>query len=250
MNISFCGSGFTGIYHLGVINCFRKHGREFLKSINKVAGVSSGSQIGTVLVIDPEKTDECVKFTHDLAAEIRSKKYGQMTRGYDLYVTLRQFFEHMLPRDAYSVATDRMYISLTNMTTKKNELVHNYSSNEELIQCILASSYIPGYSKSPPIIIRGQKYKDGGFTDNLPVFPEGRTILVSPFYGKQDITPNKGQSTGYYIRHANQSFSLDRRNLRAGIHALFPPTKEILHKYYEAGLRDAGDFLKQEGLFE
>jgi hypothetical protein len=40
----------------------------------------------------------------------------------------------MVPEDAHKTATGKLYISLTNITTKKNILVNEYESREHLIQ--------------------------------------------------------------------------------------------------------------------
>ena len=51
-------------------------------------------------------------------------------------------------------------------------------------------------------------YIDGGMTDNLYIFDEGRTITVSPFSGNQDICPNDPEGKDKYIRAKNQHFQV------------------------------------------
>ena len=41
MNLSFAGCGFMGVYHIGVVSCFREFAPHVLK--NKVAGSSAGA---------------------------------------------------------------------------------------------------------------------------------------------------------------------------------------------------------------
>lgn len=250
MNISLCGCGFLGIYHLGVAACLRKHGQGFLKSVDKVGGASAGGLVGLVLVVGQDKIEDCVKFTYDLAEEISSKKLGALTPGFSLLTPLKTFLETMIPEDAYKKATDKLYLSLTNVGTNKNEIVSKYSSNEELIQYLIASSFIPFYAGIRPININGQKYKDGGFTDNLLIFPEGRTVLISPFCGRQDISPNDKVGKGYYVNNNNQIFQINKKNIVRGIHAMFPPSKRVLENYYCQGYKDAERFLKTEGFYD
>lgn len=53
--------------------------------------------------------------------------------------------------------------------------------------------------------VLSQKWIDGGFTDSLPVLPEGRTITVSPFAGRQDVCPvHRGRFTNQ-LRLANMN---------------------------------------------
>lgn len=53
--------------------------------------------------------------------------------------------------------------------------------------------------------VLSQKWIDGGFTDSLPILPEGRTITVSPFAGLQDVCPvHTGRFTNQ-LRLANMN---------------------------------------------
>ena len=53
LNLSFCGCGFLGMYHLGVASCLVKHGPGFLASVDRVAGASAGALIAALLVTAP-----------------------------------------------------------------------------------------------------------------------------------------------------------------------------------------------------
>ena len=53
-----------------------------------------------------------------------------------------------------------------------------------------------------------QRYVDGGMTDNLYIFEEGRTITVSPFSGNQDICPDDPDGKNKYIYVKNQHFQV------------------------------------------
>merc|ERR1711879_47498 len=125
-----------------------------------------------------------------------------------------------LPNDAFQKAEGRLFVSMTNATSLSkipNVMTSTYLSNEDLIKCLMASCYIPGYAKSDaPLFDQNydaaespntdknnnrkfhkQKGKmiDGGFTDNLPLFHDIPTISVSPFSGKMDICPQDGSSS-------------------------------------------------------
>ena len=76
---------------------------------------------------------ECVDFTFKLAADLRKKRLGALTPGYNLLDPLKEFLTHNLPPDAYKLCTDKLFISVTNARTKKNELKSKFSSNEELL---------------------------------------------------------------------------------------------------------------------
>ena len=53
LNLSFCGCGFLGMYHLGVASCLVKHGPGFLASVDRVAGASAGALVAALLVTAP-----------------------------------------------------------------------------------------------------------------------------------------------------------------------------------------------------
>ena len=61
-------------------------------------------------------------------------------------------------------------------------------------------------------------YVDGGFTDNLYIFEEGRTVTVSPFSGPQDISPKDPASKVKYIHMKNQDFQ---------VHVVLELTKQL-----------------------
>ena len=55
LNLSFCGCGFLGLYHLGVASKFTQCGKRFLGSVDRYAGASAGSLIACLLgVIGPD----------------------------------------------------------------------------------------------------------------------------------------------------------------------------------------------------
>lgn len=250
MNLSFCGCGFLGIYQLGVATCLVRHGAGFLNKVERIAGASAGSLIGAVLSIDKNLIHDCVKFTYDLALEVQNQPFGALTPKYNLLQSLEKFLNEKLPHNAHEVASGKLFVSVTNLETRRNETMSHFSSRQELVQCLLASSYIPVYAGFNPPVIRGKKYLDGGWTNNLPVFPEGRTVSVSPFAGWQDICPADNFGRGIFLTWNKQTFQVNRKNLRRIHEALFPPSHEILKRYFFKGQKDTERFLIKEGCYE
>ena len=62
LNLSFCGCGFLGLYHLGVCHCLREHGQRMLKNVKRYGGASAGSLVAAVMAIDPGKIEVSHKF--------------------------------------------------------------------------------------------------------------------------------------------------------------------------------------------
>ena len=50
-NLSFAGSGFLGIYHLGAADALINHGGKLLAGVEQYAGASAGSLIAAAFAI-------------------------------------------------------------------------------------------------------------------------------------------------------------------------------------------------------
>ncbi|KAM9668568.1 patatin-like phospholipase domain-containing protein 4 isoform 2-T3 [Dama dama] len=280
INLSFAACGFLGVYHLGAASALCKHGRKLLKDVKAFAGASAGSLVASVLLTAPQKiediffhwcivafpaslvaqmvknppavqeTPECNKFTYDFAEEIRRQSFGALTPGYDFMARLRSGVESILPANAHELAHDRLHVSITNTRTRRNCLVSRFPSREDLIQVLLASSFLPIYAGLKPVEYKGQKWVDGGFTNSLPVLPAGRTVTISPFSGRLDVSPQDKGRLHFYVSITNQDVLLSVANLVRLNQALFPPSRRTMESLYQRGFEDASRFLRKESWFE
>ena len=74
----------------------------------------------------------------------------------------------------------------------KNVLVSEFDSRHHLLECLVASSLVPGWAGYKSRVINGKKYIDGGFTVNLPNLYPNETIRIQPFSTSEihaDISP-------------------------------------------------------------
>ncbi|XP_032958979.1 patatin-like phospholipase domain-containing protein 4 isoform X2 [Rhinolophus ferrumequinum] len=215
INLSFAACGFLGIYHLGAASALCKHGQKLLKEVKAFAGASAGSLAASVLLTAPEKIEECNAFTYMFAEEIRRQSFGAVTPGYDFMARLRSGMESILPPNAHELAHHRLHVSITNTQTRENYLVCSFSSREDLIKVLLASSFVPVYAGLKPVEYNGQKWVDGGLTNSLPILPDGRTVTISPFSGRLDICPQDEGQLELYVSIANQhvTFSWMKRDI-------------------------------------
>ncbi|KAM6945346.1 patatin-like phospholipase domain-containing protein 4 [Aplochiton taeniatus] len=203
LNLSFAACGFMGIYQLGAVGALLRHGDRLLGSLGGCAGASAGALVAAVLVTAPDKLQNCKDFTYRFASDVRNKRFGAVTPGYDFMLTLREGIEEILPADAHSLAGDRLHVSITHSKSRKNTIVSSFASREDLIKALLASSFVPVYAGLRPVEFQGQTWIDGGFTDSLPILPVGRTITVSPFAGPQDICPVHRGRLNLHLKLAN-----------------------------------------------
>ena len=74
-------------------------------------------------------------------------------------------------RNAAACVSGRLFVSVTSLPSGNNVLVSDFSDVDDMIGCFLASAYIPLYDASwrPAAMWRGERWIDGGVTDNYPV---------------------------------------------------------------------------------
>ncbi|CAH1781761.1 unnamed protein product [Owenia fusiformis] len=221
-----------------------------LREVQCIAGASAGSLAASAIVAGPDKLGECVKFCFSLAEAQENQRFGMLTPKFSLLKPLEEFLHTMLPNDAHVTSSGKLFVSLTEMSSNKNVLKSTFETKDELIQCLLGSSCIPHVTGTTPIEINGKKYKDGGITDNLPIFKNGRTIRVTPFCGRQEISPHDKRGRGWYLTYCNEEFQVNANNLIRGYHAFSPPQKDLMWMYYYQGYFDATRFLKAENLYD
>ncbi|MCL4141322.1 UNVERIFIED_CONTAM: hypothetical protein GTU68_043514, partial [Idotea baltica] len=128
------------------------------------------------------------------ATEARKLFLGPFSPTFNVETLLREGLLSVLPDDAHERASGKLFISVTRVSDGKNVLLSQFDTREELIQSLLASAFIPLFSGWMPITVKGVRYIDGGFSDNLPVL-DGKTITVSPFRGESDICPKDDNSS-------------------------------------------------------
>ncbi|XP_037129870.1 patatin-like phospholipase domain-containing protein 4 [Syngnathus acus] len=248
LNLSFAACGFLGIYHLGAAGALLRHGDKLLVSLKSCAGSSAGALVAAVMLTAPNKIKHCKEFTYNFAEDVRQQRFGALTPGYQFMSKLREGIEEMLPANAHVLASDRLHVSLTHSRSGKNLIVSRFNSREDLIQALLASSFVPVYAGLQPVKFQGEKWIDGGFTDSLPILPVGRTITVSPFAGQQDVSPlHKGHAFKSQLRLANMNIMFSMENIKRLNQALFPPPTNRMQFLCQEGFDDALRFLKTKG---
>ncbi|KAL6733963.1 hypothetical protein Aduo_004555 [Ancylostoma duodenale] len=244
--ISLSGCGFLGSYHFGAVNCFMKNGQHVISRLERVSGASAGSLVASILLLVPEKLDPALKVLFDLGEELIHLNFGALTPGYYLNERLIKIVDDFIPQDI-SKAQGRLYISVTRRKERTNRLISRFSSRDHLLQCLMASCYIPmysmGYGAEPPHI-DGDACIDGGYTNNLPDFDDIRTITISPFSGHAEISPrDEANFFDWKMTVSNQTMNVNLQNIVRGAQALFPPSHAVLQSYYDLGYKDTLKFL-------
>ncbi|XP_029192136.2 patatin-like phospholipase domain-containing protein 2 isoform X2 [Acropora millepora] len=244
-NLTFSGCGFLGIYHIGVMSCLKENAVDFLKRVRCYGGASAGAFAAAGLVMDlsiQEVAEPVIRLTN----RAKSLSFGPLHPSFQLVQAVRTAFQKMLPDNAHEIASGRLHISLTRVPDFTNLIVSEFSSKDDLIEALVATSFVPVYSGIFPSIFRGEYYVDGGISDNLPQhFTEGETITVSPFSGENDICPKDTSSNDIHIELRNTSMQLTFQNFYRFSRALFPPHQDILANICRQGYWDALRFLQE-----
>jgi len=245
VNLSFCGCGFLGIYHVGVASCFHQYAPQL--SMHKISGSSAGALVAMAHICGDLQLAYCTTDILAVAIEARSHTLGSLHPSFDIQAQVRESLERGLPEDAYLKANGKLHVSLTRVEDGENVIISEFDSNEDLIQVLLCSCFIPLWSG-----IRFPKYKnvayiDGGFTNNLLILDE-KTVTVSPFAGEADICPQDDTLNLLQVNLSNTSFSLSASNLYRLSHALLPPEPEILSDLCKQGFADGIRYLQRMNL--
>lgn len=245
-HLSFSACGFLGIYHLGAATMLCMRGRGLLRDITGFAGASAGALVAAVLLTAPEKLEACTRFVFAFAEETRTQALGPVTPGYDFMARLRGGIDSVLPQHAHTLAQGRLHVSVTSMADGRNRLVSSFTSRDDLITVLLASCFIPVYAGLEFVEYAGQRWMDGGLTDSLPVLPMGRTLTVSPFSGRADVSPRDPGWPGVCVCLAKQDITVSMANLVRAWQMLFPPGRQMMEAIYSRGMIDTARFLHRE----
>ncbi|XP_016985558.1 1-acylglycerol-3-phosphate O-acyltransferase PNPLA3 [Drosophila rhopaloa] len=245
-SISFAGCGFLGIYYVGVAYCLRQHAPQLL--LEKIAGSSAGALAACCLVCDLPLECMAGDFLR-IVHQIRRHALGAFSPWFNLPECLLEGMHRSLPADAHRRASGRLHVSVTRVSDRRNVIISEFSSRQELLQALMCSCFIPGLSGLVPPQIRGVRYMDGAFSDNLPLLDE-HTVTVSAFCGESDICPRDQNSHRLQlnIHWSNTSIRLSRRNLRRLMQIVVPGRPDFIANVSQQGYDDAMRFLRRNTL--
>lgn len=240
INLSFCGCGFLGIYHVGVASCFHEYAPQL--SMHKIAGSSAGALVALAHICGNLQLAYATTDILQVAIDARARALGPFHPSFDINATVREALERGLPDDVHLRASGKLHVSLTRVYDGENVIISEFESKEDVIQVLLCSCFIPFWSGLVAPKYRGVSYIDGGFSNNLLILDD-KTISVSPFAGEADICPQDDAHCLLQISLSNTSFSLTPHNLYRLSNALLPPSPEVLSDLCEQGFADGVRFL-------
>merc|ERR1711983_452616 len=238
--LSFAGCGFTGVYHIGVASCLKLCAPQLLR--NKIGGSSAGAMCALALVCDVPLED-VTRFVIRLSMKARENTLGPFSHCFQLPEIVRTHLESVLPENVAEIVSGKLFVSITQLKSKKNLLVSEFRDKNDVIEAILASSFVPVMSGIKPPEFRGEYALDGIYSDALPRLGE-HTITVSPFKGDVSISPPE-ESRGHWSLPygSGGSVHVSKENVCKLKDAIIPPNIQKMKSLCEQGFSDARRFL-------
>jgi hypothetical protein len=176
VQISFAGCGGMYHYYLGIAKVIQDN---FELDNVVFGGVSGGCIPGLLLLLNANIDNVHYDLNHAIIKESASSWTGSLWRYYN--IMRKHIHEYLKPND-YNKVQNKLFISLTNLDSRKNEIICSWDSNEDLINCIQCSAFIPmTFEAKLWFNHRNSRYIDGGITNNfVKMFPDKPCIYITP----------------------------------------------------------------------
>ncbi|XP_056138403.1 patatin-like phospholipase domain-containing protein 2 [Lampris incognitus] len=245
-SISFAGCGFMGIYYIGATSCILERFPRLIQDASKIYGASAGALMTAILTVGFSVEKNCADLM-SMAKEARKHKLGPLHPAFNLIKIVHDSLLQNLPEDAHVRASGKLCISLTRVSDRKNVLVSEFETRDELIQALVCSCFIPFYCGVIPPTYRGVHYIDGAISNNLPHCHLKNTITFSAFTGESDICPRASTLNFHEVRFNNVSIQVDTDNIFRVTSSFFPPEPETMAEICQSGYIDALRFLQENG---
>lgn len=137
------GGGFNGIYQLGALMYLRHLEEKKYLCVKRISGTSIGAFMGVVYILN--KIDYAIEASDKMLKYFREHlDVRYCTKG------LTDFLNEHMKKDDYLLINNRLYITYFNNKTKKQVIKNKYKSNEDLIEQITKSAYLPFLSGLNP----------------------------------------------------------------------------------------------------
>jgi hypothetical protein len=157
-----CGGMFT--YLLGVASTIQKH----FELDNVIFSGSSGGIIPSILLaLDFDVDYYFEKINIPMFEELNSYRFGCIGK---LNNCFRNIFKKHLTDEGFEKIKNIYHVSLTNCSNFENEIISGWKSKDDLLEGMLASSFIPIFdSNKLTYSFRGKKYIDGSLSNSYPI---------------------------------------------------------------------------------
>lgn len=295
-NLTFAGTSFLGVYDIGSAMCLLDYGKNLLRRVKCYGGTSAGASTACVMLSAPERLPQYLQSIYALSEAITAKTHGAVTPGYDLMDDIRKILQSHLKDDAHVICSGSLHVPIMELVsvtpdprckttaiapqpTKKpnvlefggkvwacgaKKIVTTFASREELIEVLLASTYVPWFTDWKAPSYQGKFWVDASLLNTSPggiedlQFPAGTLITISPNKHAAHHRPQDNITTTWrdisQERFEASPFNMYRVPVSSKVNGLDfvlnPPPRDVLEKLVDTGRRDAEEFLVRYGKYE
>lgn len=189
--IIFCGCGGLYNYSLGIAKVIQDIKKQYPQIEIEYIGISAGCFPALLSSLELNIDELFTSYNKNLLENVNKCHLGSFI---NWYYYVKQYTLQFIPENSFK--TNSFHISatkLTNFTTLTNEIFNKWDSNEDLVDCMIASSYIPIFGGHFYTKYKNNKWIDGTLTfdyknrqdteDILYIYPEKwRNIKYSWYY--------------------------------------------------------------------
>lgn len=143
-----------------------------------IAGMSAGSLVAALLVLSDHSIEDIMDVC---VALVRESRPGAMAK------VIKNMMDSLLPPDAHTAADGHLGIVVSDPRNgRKCRLITTWDSRDQLISCLIASCYIPGFMAcdcrwSDPVY----NCRDALFSSNKEAFKEAFDMkIIRPVVGE------------------------------------------------------------------
>lgn len=184
-HIRFCGAGGHYSYLLGIASILQKY---FILDDNVVfSGYSAGCIPALLCCLNINIDEEFLELNIPLLEEIQTNKLKSF---FNFIPTLKKYLLsrlNLISDNIFLIANNRLNCNLTHIPSFQNHIINKYTSNDDLINCMLASGHLPIYNNCIFYNYRNNYYIDGG----LSKYINGGKTYYNPNYNLIELTKNK-----------------------------------------------------------
>uniref|UniRef100_A0A8C0UA07 Patatin-like phospholipase domain-containing protein 1 n=2 Tax=Cyanistes caeruleus TaxID=156563 RepID=A0A8C0UA07_CYACU len=234
------GCGFMIPYQAGVLSALQDLSPDIMKSAYRIYGSSSGSVISSLGLCGCD-VDEVKEY---LLSRLKTSFWGLVPGG-GIHKLLKDALQKFLPPNAHELLSGKLHIVLTRLHDWRNVTVSDFASNEELIQAVMCSCYVPVYFGFSPPKYRGVRYVDGELAMWRANFVSRSTITISAFAGEYDICPRDGPAAFLTFQLADCIMQISKMNICRLKNILLVPKRQVMDRFLIEGYQDTVSFLKR-----
>ncbi|KAI9908364.1 hypothetical protein PsorP6_003082 [Peronosclerospora sorghi] len=129
------------------------------------SGVSAGCFPALVLAREMDVKDFFFKHNVPLIEHAAKSSYAGLGKWIPM---VKHNLLKVIPSNAYQQVDKKLFFSVTEVPAFCNRLLTTWTSNEELVDCMLCSAHVPLYTTSLVASYRGKRFIDGGTSNNNP----------------------------------------------------------------------------------